>query len=132
MIRWGVLGPGAIAVGFGDAMSMVDGGEIVAVASRAADRAEAYGDRFGVPRRYDDYSELAKDPAVDVVYVATPQSRHHEDTLMLLEAGKHVSVRSPSPSTRGRARRWSRLLADGGCSSWKPSGVVSCPPTATW
>ncbi len=32
MIRWGVVGPGAIATGFADAMEMVDGGRIVAVA----------------------------------------------------------------------------------------------------
>ena len=95
MIRWGVIGPGAIAVGFGDAMSMVDGGEIVAVASRAAARAEAYGDRFAIPRRYADYTALAEDPDVDAVYVATPQSRHRDDTLMLLEAGKHVLCEKP-------------------------------------
>jgi predicted dehydrogenase len=126
VIRWGVIGPGAIAVGFADAMSMVDGGEIVAVASRAADRAETYGDRFGVPRRYDDYSALAEDRDVDAVYVATPQSRHREDTLMLLEAGKHVLCEKPFAlnSAQGRemvdtARRrglflmeaiWSRFL----------------------
>ncbi len=74
---------------------MVDGGEIVAVASRAADRAEPYGDRFGVPRRYGDYAALAEDRDVDAVYVATPQSRHAEDTLMLLEYGKHVLCEKP-------------------------------------
>ena len=105
MIRWGVIGPGSIAVGFGEAMTMVDGGEIVAVASRAADRAEAYGDRFGVPRRYDDYSALAEDDDVDAVYVATPQSRHLGDTLMLLEAGKHVLCEKPFALNAGEARQ---------------------------
>jgi predicted dehydrogenase len=104
VIRWGVIGPGAIAVGFGDAMSTVDGGEIVAVASRAADRAAAYGDRFGVPRRYDDYSALAEDRDIDAVYVATPQSRHREDTLMMLEAGKHVLCEKPFALSAGQSR----------------------------
>jgi predicted dehydrogenase len=104
MIRWGVIGPGAIAVGFGDAMTMVDGGEILAVASRSAGRAEAYGDRFGVPRRYGDYAALAEDPEIDVVYVATPQSRHVQDTLMLLEAGKHVLCEKPLALNADQAR----------------------------
>jgi predicted dehydrogenase len=104
VIRWGVIGPGAIAVGFADAMSMVDGGEIVAVASREADRAQAYGDRFGVPRRYGDYSALADDPAVDAVYVATPQSRHRDDTLMLLESGKHVLCEKPFALNAGQGQ----------------------------
>ena len=95
MIRWGVVGPGAIAVGFADAMQLVDGGDIIAVASRSADRAEAFGDRFGIRTRYGDYAALAADPDVDVVYVATPQSRHAEDTIALLEAGKHVLCEKP-------------------------------------
>jgi predicted dehydrogenase len=95
MIRWGVVGPGAIAVGFADAMQLVDGGEIVAVASRSAERADAFGDRFGVRTRYGDYAALGADHDVDVVYVATPQSRHVDDTIALLEAGKHVLCEKP-------------------------------------
>ena len=74
MIRWGVVGPGAIAAGFADAMQQTEGGTIVAVASRSAERASAFGDRYGIPARYGDYDALAADPEVDVVYIATP---HH-------------------------------------------------------
>ena len=95
MIRWGVVGPGAIATGFADAMAQTDGGTIVAVASRSAERAVAFGDRFAIPTRYSDYEALAADPDVDVVYVATPQSRHEPDTLTMLEAGKHVLCEKP-------------------------------------
>ncbi len=94
MIRWGLIGPGSIASGFAEAMQLVDGGAIVAVASRAAERAEAFGDRFAIPTRYGDYDSLAADPDVDVVYVATPHSRHEEDTLNVLRAGKHVCARA--------------------------------------
>ena len=76
VIRWGVVGPGAIATSFADAMQLTDGGTIVAVASRSAERAAVFGDRFDIPARYGDYESLAADPEVDVVYVATPQSRH--------------------------------------------------------
>jgi predicted dehydrogenase len=95
VIRWGVVGPGAIATGFADAMAQTDGGTIVAVASRSAERAAAFGDRFAIPSRYSDYEALAADPHVDVVYVATPQSRHEPDTLTMLEAGKHVLCEKP-------------------------------------
>lgn len=88
--RWGIAGPGSIATGFAEGMKLVGDGEIVAVASRSMDRADAFGDRFGIPKRYDDYAALADDPEVDVVYVATPHSRHAADTLLYIEAGKHV------------------------------------------
>jgi predicted dehydrogenase len=94
-VRWGVAGPGGIAVRFAEAMQWVDGGEIVAVASRSKERAEEYGDRFGVPKRYADYDELAGDDNVDAVYVATPHVRHEADALRYVAAGKHVLCEKP-------------------------------------
>ncbi|MGO8860576.1 MAG: Gfo/Idh/MocA family protein [Acidimicrobiales bacterium] len=105
MIRWGIVGPGAIAAGFADAMSMVDDGEITAVASRSIERAAAFGERFGIPTRYGDYAELAADPDVDVVYVATPHSRHEADALTALRAGKHVLCEKPFALNAEQARR---------------------------
>ena len=94
-VRWGVIGPGGIATQFATGMELVDDGEIVAVASRSQERADAYGDRFGVTRRYDASEALVEDPDVDAVYVATPHSRHEADTLLALEAGKHVLCEKP-------------------------------------
>jgi predicted dehydrogenase len=105
MIRWGVIGPGSIATGFAEAMQWAEGGTITAVASRAAERAEAFGDRFGIPTRYGDYDALAADPAVDVVYVATPHARHEVDTIGLLQAGKHVLCEKPLALNARQAAR---------------------------
>jgi predicted dehydrogenase len=95
VIRWGVVGPGKIAAQFAEGMTMVPDGTIVAVASRAIQRANAFADRFGAGTRYGDYASLAEDPAVDAVYVATPHSRHAADSIMFLEAGKHVLCEKP-------------------------------------
>src|SRR5437867_3543932 len=105
MIRWGVVGPGTIANGFAEAMRLVDGGDIVAVASRALDRAEAFGDRYGISRRYGDYASLVADPDVDIAYVATPQSRHEADVISLLDAGKHVLCEKPFALNATQAQR---------------------------
>ncbi len=103
-MRWGVVGPGGIATRFAEGMQLVDDGEIVAVASRSMERAHSYGDRFGVARRYDDPRALADDPEVDVVYVATPNSRHASDTLLFIEAGKHVLCEKPFALDAPQAR----------------------------
>jgi predicted dehydrogenase len=105
MIRWGVIGPGIIATGFAEAMQWVEGGTITAVASRSAERAAAFGDRFDIPVRYGDYEALAADPDVDVVYVATPHSRHEADTIDLLRAGKHVLCEKPFALNARQAAR---------------------------
>ncbi len=104
-VRWGVIGPGGIATRFADAMASCQGGEIVAVASRSIERADAYGDRFGVARRYDDLDALAADGDVDAVYVATPHSRHEADTLLMAAAGKHVLCEKPFAVNALQARR---------------------------
>ena len=104
-IRWGVAGPGGIATRFAEAMRLVGDGEIAAVASRSVARADAFADRFAIPARYGDYEALAGDPDVDVVYVATPHSRHEADTLAFVEAGKHVLCEKPFALNAGQARR---------------------------
>ena len=105
MIRWGVIGPGGIATNFAEAMQWAEGGSITAVASRSAERAEAFGDRFDIPKRYGDYDTLAADPDVDAVYVATPHSRHEVDTIGLLRAGKHVLCEKPLALNARQAAR---------------------------
>jgi predicted dehydrogenase len=114
VIRWGVVGPGAIAAGFAEAMTMVDDGSIVAVASRSLDRAEAFGEKFDVPTRYGDYASLMSDPDVDAVYVATPHSRHEADTIGCLEAGKHVLCEKPFALNAGQAKRMVDVARDRG------------------
>ena len=91
-LRWGILGTGLIAGAFAADLVHTDSGEIAAVGSRRQARADAFGDRYGVPRRHASYEALVADPDVDVIYVATPHSFHHENALLALEAGKHVLV----------------------------------------
>jgi len=104
-VRWGVAGPGAIATSFAQGMTMVHGGEITAVASRSIERADGYADRFGIAGRYDSYDALAEDPDVDAVYVATPHARHEADTLLFVEAGKHVLCEKPFALNARQAQR---------------------------
>jgi predicted dehydrogenase len=62
------------------------------VASRSLSRAEAFAREFEVTTAYGSYAELVADPAVDVVYVASPHSEHREHALLAIEAGKPVLV----------------------------------------
>ena len=77
---------------------------VAAVASRTAEGAATFADRFGIPSRHARYEGLADDPDVDVVYVATPQSRHAADTILYLEAGKHVLCEKPFALDAAQAR----------------------------
>lgn len=51
------------------------------------------------PKTYVDYRELLQDPAVDAVFVTTPEHLHHTMTIAALRAGKHVYVEKPLAHT---------------------------------
>ena len=89
-VRWGILATGSIAANFCRDLALVDDNEIAAVGSRRPDAARAFADQVGAARAHGSYEELVADPDVDVVYVATPHSRHLEDVMLCFEAGKHV------------------------------------------
>jgi predicted dehydrogenase len=93
--RWGIAGTGMIAREFARDLALVPDAELVAVGSRGAASAAAFGDEFGVPRRHGSYEALAHDPDVDLVYVASPHPAHLAHTLLFLGAGKHVLCEKP-------------------------------------
>ena len=90
MLRWGLLSTGVIAKNFAETARRMGGVELAAVASRSAQSAEAFGEAYGIAKRYASYEALAADPEVDIVYVATPHSRHYADMKLLIGAGKHI------------------------------------------
>lgn len=94
-IRWGILGTGKIARQFAIGLRELPDAQLVAVGSRTAATAVAFGGEFQVPHCHTSYEALAHDPDVDVIYVATPHSCHKNNTLLALAAGKAVLCEKP-------------------------------------
>jgi predicted dehydrogenase len=105
IFRWGILGTGNIAGQFARGLAALDDAALVAVGSRTAEAAEAFGERFGVSRRHASYADLASDPEVDAIYVATPHTLHKDNTLLCLEAGKPVLCEKPFAINAGAAEQ---------------------------
>ena len=89
-LKLGILGAGSISSVMAKTVAQMDGVAPYAVAARDMRRAEAFAREHGVERAYGSYEEMLADPAVQLVYVATPHSHHHEHAKLCLEAGKHV------------------------------------------
>jgi predicted dehydrogenase len=93
--RWGILGPGRIAHRFAQALEDVEGAQLQAVASRSAERARDFAQKYGAPASYASDEALAADPSVDAIYIATPHRFHHAQARLCLEAGKPVLCEKP-------------------------------------
>ncbi len=94
-IKWGILGCGKIAHKFAEDLLTIPNAKIEAVASRQLQKAQKFAYTYGANKYYGNYTELAKDSEVDVVYIATPHVFHYEHTLMCLTNKKAVLCEKP-------------------------------------
>lgn len=72
--------------------------ELVGYYNRTPSRAEALAREYG-GQVYGSIQELLADPTIDAVAVCTANSTHAENTIMALEAGKHVLCEKPMATT---------------------------------
>ncbi|MFI5493220.1 Gfo/Idh/MocA family protein [Actinoplanes sp. NPDC051859] len=93
--RWGILGTGRIAGTFAADLRHAPGAELAAVGSRSLDTAKAFAAEHDAARAHGSYAELAANPDVDVIYVATPHTAHYDATMACLAAGKPVLCEKP-------------------------------------
>jgi len=91
-VRWGILGAGSIARAFAYAVGTGTRSAVTAVGSRDRDKAVAFAAEHDAGHGVGSYEELVDADDVDIVYVATPHSAHHENALLALRAGKPVLV----------------------------------------
>jgi predicted dehydrogenase len=104
-VRWGILGTGAIARQFVQGLRSLSEAEVLAVGSRSRASAQEFADKRNIPRRHASYDDLASDPDVDVVYIATPHPLHAENATLCLEAGKAVLCEKPFSVNAAEAER---------------------------
>jgi len=104
-LRWGVIAPGGIADAWVGALHAQTDQRVHAVGSRSLDRAQAFANKHGIERAYGSYEELAGDPDIDIVYIASPHSEHLEHALVAIGAGKHVLIEKPIAVSADEARQ---------------------------
>ncbi|MFO7779680.1 MAG: Gfo/Idh/MocA family oxidoreductase [Nitriliruptoraceae bacterium] len=95
-IRWGVLSTAAIGMEkVTPAMRRADNCEVIAIASRDADRAARAAAELDLPTSYGSYEELLEADGIDAVYLPLPNDLHAEWTMKAAAAGKHVLCEKP-------------------------------------
>ncbi len=101
----GVLGYGFMAAAHLAGLRAVAGARVVAIAGPNRVRASQVAAAHDVPAVYASADELAADPAVDAVVVASPDDQHYPQTMTAIAAGAHVFVEKPVARTAAQARQ---------------------------
>lgn len=104
-IRWGIVGAGSIAGSVAGDFQFVPGAELVAIASRSQDKADAFAAKHHVPIAFGSYRDLLHSPEIDAVYIATPHPQHRDVALAAIEQGKAVLVEKAFAATLSGAQQ---------------------------
>jgi predicted dehydrogenase len=98
-IGYAVIGLGQIAGHFLPGVGLTTNSRITALVSGHREKAERIAAQYDVPTNsiynYENFDEIAHNPAVDAVYIALPNSMHAEYTIRAAKAGKHVMCEKP-------------------------------------
>jgi len=105
MIRWGVIGCGAVTEKKSvPAFLKVDGFEVVGCFRRDIQKAKEYAKRHKISLVYEYVNELVNDPKIDAIYIATPPDSHKEYALKVANANKICCIEKPMAHTYMEAK----------------------------
>lgn len=89
-MKIGIMGTGGIARKMAYTIVQMEDTICYAAASRSLEKAEKFAKEYGIEKAYGSYEEMAKDPEVELIYIATPHSHHYETAMLCLEYGKPI------------------------------------------
>lgn len=99
-VGYGIIGCGVIAPWHATSLTEhVRGARLLACCDEVPEKAQAFAERFGIPKVYTDYGELLQDPDVDAVSVCTPSGMHSEMVIAASNAGRHAITEKPMDIT---------------------------------
>ena len=93
-VKAGVVGIGFIGAAHIEALRRL-GVHVAGVVGSAPARARVRAAAIGSPPVYESVDDLAADPSIDVIHIASPNHAHADQVRVCLDAGKHVVCEKP-------------------------------------
>ncbi len=111
MIKYATIGRGTIAETFIEGAKRTGRFSLEAVYSRNEETGREFAEKYGAKKVYTSIGDLAADPDIEAVYIASPNVCHFEQSKALILAGKHVICEKPITTTAAEYS-FLKLLAD--------------------
>jgi predicted dehydrogenase len=99
MINFATIGTSWITSSWIESAESTQKWKLNSVYSRSTETAKAFADKHNITKIHTSLKQLAADPEVQAIYIASPNSLHFQQAKLLLQAGKHVIVEKPACST---------------------------------
>ena len=103
-VRFGVVGTNFITDWVIAGARQDERFELVAVCSRQQETADAFAAKHQIPYTFTSLEEMAKSPLIDAVYIASPNFKHAEQSILCMSQGKHVLCEKPLASNAKEAK----------------------------
>lgn len=115
ILRWGFLSTAKINRALILPLKISKRNHLAAVASRSQEKAQAYANKWGIPRAFGSYEAFLADPEIDVIYNSLPNHLHADWTIKALRAGKHVLCEKPLGLTATNVDKMFATAKETGC-----------------
>lgn len=102
-VRFGLVGTGRITDWVLKGAVLEPRFEAAAICSRSEDKAAAFAETHNIPKAFTDVDAMASDPAIDAIYIGTPNDTHKDLAIRCMEHGKHVLCEKPLASNAAEA-----------------------------
>ena len=104
-VNWGIIGLGRIAEVFSNAFGEAENAQLLAVSSREQKKLNHFKNHFNLESKFlfDNYEDLISCDDIDIVYIALPNSLHHQWIIECIKNKKNILVEKPATLTFAEA-----------------------------
>ena len=97
-VKWGIIGLGNIALKFSEGFQYTKNAKLFAISSRNKNKLQAFKNKFQIDDNYcfTNYDSLLECKDLDIIYIALPNSFHHEWIIKSIDKGKNILVEKPA------------------------------------
>ena len=109
-----MAGQGAFGIKHLEALSKIDGIEVVTLTGGSPETTKEVANRFKIPHWTTNLAESLDQPGVEAVILTTPTQMHAEQAEQCMRAGKHVMVEIPMADNLADSERLVRVQKETG------------------
>ena len=93
-VKWGIIGLGNIALKFAEGFQYTKNAKLFAISSRSESKLMTFKNKFKIDDNYcfSNYESLLECKDLDIIYIALPNSFHHEWIIKSINKGKNILV----------------------------------------